>query len=244
MPPAFPHGDLYEVMPEIFFVQGCLKISPPPMRFSRNMTVVRRDGALTIINSMRLDEKGLEALDALGRVEHVVRIAGFHGMDDRFYKERYDAKVWAVEGHIYTRGFNVEGKTPEGGYFQADVSATAETELPIPGSRLIVIPGKVPEGVLYLPDAGGTLVTGDALQNWNKPDDGFNWFTAVMMRLMGFIKAHNVGPGWLKQAKPDTTALGGLLDVDFDNVLPAHGAPVVGGAKAAFTPALKKATGR
>lgn len=45
------------------------------MRISRNMTVVRQGAGLLLINSVRLDEAGLAALDALGQVQQVLRIA-------------------------------------------------------------------------------------------------------------------------------------------------------------------------
>ena len=36
----------------------------------------------------------------------MIRLAGFHGMDDPFYKDRYGAKVWVVKGHVYAKGFD------------------------------------------------------------------------------------------------------------------------------------------
>ena len=53
---------------------------------------------MILVNSVRLDVAGLAALEALGRVTDVIRLAGNHGMDDPFYKDRYGAKVWAVRG--------------------------------------------------------------------------------------------------------------------------------------------------
>src|SRR4051812_4807672 len=98
-PPAFAHGRLHELFPDVFFVTGSLQMkSPLPIRFSRNMTVVRDGEHLTLVNSVRLDAAGLEKLDSLGRVTDIVRLAGHHGMDDPFYKERYGAKVWVVAG--------------------------------------------------------------------------------------------------------------------------------------------------
>ena len=35
---------------------------------------MREDGALTLVNSVRLDDAGLAALDALGKVTNVVRL--------------------------------------------------------------------------------------------------------------------------------------------------------------------------
>jgi hypothetical protein len=56
-PPALPHGRLEQIFPEIFFVAGSMKtvLRNAPIQFSRNMTVVRDGNALTLINSIRLD---------------------------------------------------------------------------------------------------------------------------------------------------------------------------------------------
>lgn len=240
--PVFPHGDIEEMFDGIWLVGGSLGFKRPPMRFSRNMTIVRHDGALTLVNTLRLDDARLEALDALGEVKHVVRIAGFHGMDDRFYADRYGAKVWCVEGMAYAKGFDVTKTAPEAGYFQPDAWVGPDDALPLPAASLHVIGGKVPEGVLRLDRDGGILITGDALQNWQRGDPHFTLLARVMMRLMGFIKPHNVGPGWLKEARPDKAALRALLDLEFEHVLPAHGAPVIGGAREKFRPAVERAT--
>lgn len=239
-PPASPHGELQEVFPDVFFVTGSVNLAMKPlsMRFSRNMTVLRHDGALTLINTVRLNEQGLAALDALGKVEHIVRVAGFHGMDDPFYKDRYGARVWCVQGQVYAQGFDNLKSEPQT-YFAADESMDAQTELPCPGAKLVLLPGKVPEAVLLLERDGGILVTGDSLQNWATADRFFSLPAKLMMRMMGFIKPHNLGPGWLKQAQPDLNAVRGLLDLPFDHVLPAHGQAVVGGARQAYEPVIR-----
>jgi hypothetical protein len=237
-PPALAHGDLRELFPGVFFVTGTIAMPGPlPVRFSRNMTVLREDDGLVIVNSVRLDEGGLAALDRLGKVKHVVRIAGFHGADDAFYQERYGARVWALDGHKYVAGFDQRGEE----YFRADVAVGAATELPIAGAKLHLFSTRPAEGILFLAREGGIAIPGDALQNWDKKDDYFSFLGGVMMKVMGFIKPHNVGPAWLKQAKPPASELRGVLDHDFDHVLPAHGAEVIGGAKAAFRPAIERA---
>ena len=223
-PPAQKHGELREVLPDIFFVTGTFKASGL-VSFGRNMTVVRRGGELVIVNSVRLDDAGLAALDKLGKVTHVIRLAGNHGMDDPFYAERYGAKVWVIKGQKY-RAF-----TP---HHEIDAS----TELPIPGAKAYVIDAAAPEGLLLLPEHGGTLIAGDCLQNWATPDENCSFVARVMMRPMGFIKAHNVGPMWFKKAKPPKAQVRGILDLTFANVLPAHGAPVIGNARELYRPRI------
>ena len=59
------------------------------MRITRNMAIVRHDGALTVINPMRLDAAGETALRALGEVRHVLRLGCFHGLDDPYYVDTF-----------------------------------------------------------------------------------------------------------------------------------------------------------
>jgi len=235
-PLAFPHGSLHELFPDVFFVTGTMRMPGPlPIRFSRNMTVVRDGDRLTLVNSMRLDDAGLRALDALGRVTDVVRLAGYHGMDDPFYKERYGAKVWAVAGQRYVAGFDQRGAS----YLTPDVEMTCSTELPMEGASLHVINGQPPEGLVLLERGGGVLVSGDALQNWGEPDQYFSWPSRWMLRSLGFIKPHNVGPAWLKRTHPKLDDLRALLEIEFEHVLPAHGGPVRGQARDSYRPTIE-----
>jgi hypothetical protein len=236
-PPAYKHGELRELFPGIHFVTGTVAMGPG-IRISRNMTVVREGDALVVVNSVRLDDAGLKQLDALGDVTHVIRLAGFHGSDDAFYKERYGAKVWAIKGQRYTTGFSGEGQEP---YFEADAEIDATTPLPIGDAAVYTFGSKPPEALLVLAREGGVVVSGDCLQHWHTTDPYFSFFGGLMMRMMGFIKPHNIGPGWLKQAKPSADDLRGVLELEFEHVLPAHGAPVVGGAKPAYRAALERA---
>lgn len=67
-PKAMKHGDLEEISPNVFFVTGSCSIRRPlPMKFSRNMTVVREGNELILINTVRLHDAGLKQLDALGQ---------------------------------------------------------------------------------------------------------------------------------------------------------------------------------
>jgi hypothetical protein len=235
-PPAYKHGELREVLPGLYFVTGTMKMAGP-VRFSRNMTVVRRGDHLVLVNSVRLDDAGLAALDKLGKVTDVVRLAANHGVDDPFYAERYDAKVWVVAGQRYTAGFNTSSPKT---YFTPHHEMDASTKLPIAGAKLFVFDSKPAEGMLVLPDHGGVVISGDCLQHWATPDEHFSWLGKTMMKMMGFIKPHNIGPGWLKQCKPPKDQLRAILDLSFANVLPAHGAPVLGEAREHYKPAIER----
>lgn len=234
-PDAHEHGDIEMLFPDIHFVTGTAAMAGRlPMRFSRNMTIVRQKDELTLINTVRLSEDGLNALDQLGTVAHVIRLAGFHGMDDPFYQNRYGAKVWSVDAP-YLPGFS-EGSEP---YLEPDVVLDETTDLPLDGARLLLFKSAKPnEGLLLLEREGGIIVSGDCLQNWARTDRYFSLPAKIMMPILGFIKPHNIGPGWRKVAKPDTAEIKANLDVDFTHVLPAHGAPVIGNAKDRYAPVI------
>jgi hypothetical protein len=61
-----------------------------------------------------------------------------------------------------------------------------------------------------------------------------------MMPVMGFIRPHNVGPAWLKAAKPPREDVRGILGLDFANLLPAHGEAVIGNAREQFRAAIER----
>ncbi len=206
--PASPHGKLEAPLEGVWFVRGGIKMPMRvPMKIGRSMTIVRGDDGLTIFNSMRLSEEGLKELASLGHVKHVVRLAGFHGRDDGFYRERFNAKVYAIEGQRYVRGMDPskDGVDP---YMQPDEWLSEQSPLPVADAKLKVFStSNPPEAVCLLERHGGTLITGDSLQHSPTPDEFFNWPAKVMMKRFGFFKPYNVGPGWL-QRWPDGAAVG------------------------------------
>ncbi len=222
------------MLPDVFRVAGSINIGP--IRFSRGMTVIRQGDALVLINTVRLDEAGLATLDALGQVRHILRIGGWHGSDDAFYKDRYDCPVTSVKGQRYFEGTTAEkGNT----YFQADAEMDAESELPLEGASLYVVNTTPPEAILRIPAGGGTLITADALLHWPHADGYFNVLGKLGMKLGGMIKPFTMMRPWIDKYKPDPDEVAGILELDFDNVLPGHGEPVIGGAREKFRPALE-----
>ena len=239
--PAGEHGELRQVFDNIWFVQGSVKMPVlMPMKISRSMTVIKDPASeeLTLVNSMRLTQDGLNELELLGKVTNVIRLAGFHGRDDAFYQEKYNAKVFAIEGQFYARKFDEQPK-PEDGYFQPDVWLNQYSQLPIEDASLKVIQSSKPtEALLLLHRDGGILIAGDALQNTAAPDQYVNLPARLMMKKMGFYKPYNVGPGWFRYAKPDPEEVRSILDLQFEHVLPAHGSAVIGNAKEKYRPNL------
>jgi hypothetical protein len=66
---------------------------------------------------------------------------------------------------------------------------------------------------------------------------------------VGAYEAHHfhhraIGPGWLRQCKPPKEELRAILGFSFENVLLAHGTPVIGDAVARFRPAIEREAGK
>jgi hypothetical protein len=62
----------------------------------------------------------------------------------------------------------------------------------------------------------------------------------MLMPWMGFIRAYNIGPAWLKGCKPPKEDLRGIMGLEFANVLPAHGDSVIGGARDHYRAAIER----
>ena len=96
-PPALPQEPILEIFPDVYLVHGSAKIGPG-MRMNRNMIVARQDRDLTVIGPVRLSSADESQLDSLGTVKHVIRLGYSHGLDDRYYVERYGAEFWCQRG--------------------------------------------------------------------------------------------------------------------------------------------------
>jgi hypothetical protein len=123
---------------------------------------------------------------------------------------------------------------------EPDVWLNEESALPIRDAKLKVFTtSKPPEALCLIQREGGIVVAGDSLQNTPKPDAYTSFLAKIVMKRMGFFKPYNVGPGWLQFAHPTAADVRSVLDLDFEHVLPTHGAPVIGGAKEKFRPVIE-----
>jgi hypothetical protein len=218
---VMPHGPIKEVLPNIFFVTGTMEneFFGSMWKFSRNMTIVRENNDLTIFNSVRLNDDGLAALDKLGRVVNVVRLGDMHGVDDRFYVDRYQAKFWALPDMTIEEGLQID-------------EALSADNLPVANSSLFVFDTvKRPECILRLDRDGGVMIACDSLQNWVAPDEFFSEETVETMQGMGFFTPANLGPAWMHGSEPQAEDFARLKEVPFEHAFCGHGEPVIGGAQ-------------
>lgn len=222
MPSALQHGNLKEVFPDVLFVTGAMKteLMGAKWQFSRNMTVVREGNALTLINAIRLDDIGLEKLEAQGRIENLVNIGSLHGRDNAFYKTRFGTILWALPGMQHEHGLTADKELTPGG------------QMPFEGCSLFVFrTTKLPEGILHIDRAGGILVSCDSLQNYLAPDEYFSDESRKAMTGMGFFQPANLGPLWMQVNEPQREDFIRLLELEFRHVLPGHGSPLRDTAK-------------
>lgn len=224
--PAWAHGLIAEVFPDVFFVTGTFK-ALPGMSLPRNMIIVRQGVELTIINSVRLSSDGEAALEKLGRVKHLVRLGAAHGADDPYFMDRFKPTLWAPARAKHKGGLST------GQELRASNS-------PIAGAHIFTFDGsKLPEGVIILEREGGIAITCDSFQNWTTLD-GSSFLMKLMLRSMKF-DGPMVGPIWAKQTGPGIHAdFDRLLALPFRHALSGHGAPVRDTGKEALKTAVAK----
>ncbi|QFR38814.1 hypothetical protein A9Q91_01095 [Candidatus Gracilibacteria bacterium 28_42_T64] len=199
-PGVYQHRRIEEIKPDVFFLQGSVQIKPG-LNISRNMTILRQNGELTLINAVRLDTVGLKELESLGKITYVVKIGHFHGMDDRYYLDTYGAKFCCLDG--------VDPQTtPKQNVLLKDGDI-------ISGAKVLVFNNaNEKECVLLLPEHEGILITCDSIQYFHDTTY-MSWFAKIMLPLLGFKKGMLLGPPWLKTMTPK----GSSLQSDFERIL-------------------------
>jgi hypothetical protein len=220
--PVQPHDPITPLFDDVWLAHGSVRLGPCA-RLNRNMVIVRQDGGLSLINPVRLDDAELARLEGLGQVKRVIRLGDFHGMDDPFYVDRYQAEFWCQEG--------------QASYIEPRPSRIFKrgTASPLRNSEFFLFESaRYPEAALLLHDHK-LLITTDSLQNhaeWTYTSP----LARVAGRLIGFRKTLLIGPPWLKRVTPAGGSLRPdferLLQLDFDHLIAAHGQLLRGGAKA------------
>lgn len=230
-PEALAHGPITRVVDGVHCVRGSFRMAPG-MTIGRTMTIVEAPDGLVILNAIRLSTEGEAALGALGEVRHLIKLSDSHGIDEPYYVDRFTPETWVVRGSRSTRIASKHALGPES---------------PIPGASVIEFPGTSgwTECALWIPNAGGTLITCDALQN-HCDAEGASLMARLMTPLLGFEGGVIVAPMWRKQQKVSgegvRRALAGLLERPFANLITGHGPAVVGGASKLARVAIDQAS--
>jgi len=215
------HGDIKEIFPNIFFVTGTNKThyNGVDLQHSRNMVIVRHGNQLSLINTVRLDGKGLEALETLGKVENIIRIGAFHGRDDVFYLDRYHAQLWALKGMTHDSGH------------LTDIELVPNGKMPFPDCSFFVFETSIhPEGILHIAQEGGILITCDSIKNWVSADPFFSTETAKLYEEQGFFGTASISKIWQEACHVNASDFIRLQSLSFSHLLSAHGEPLLNDA--------------
>jgi hypothetical protein len=184
------------------------------------MTVLRQGRDLTLVNTVRLTEKGLRQLDSLGQVRHIVRLGAFHGRDDPFYRDHYGATLWALPEAEVADGRPADRALAAGGPFPAHR-----------GIVFVFTTARFPEAAVLLPREGGILITCDAVQNWTHVDAFFSGETGALFVAQGLIGAANIPVTWREACAPNISDFRRLAEMPFHHLISAHGEPLRDDAK-------------
>ncbi len=229
--PAWPHGPIQEVLPDIFVVTGTNKTRQAgiALQFSRNMTIIRSGHELTLINTVRLGESGLDDLDALGSVVALVRLGAFHGRDDAFYRDRYGARLWSLGRVKHEHGARTDRLLQPGqpGPLQESTVFAFETS-------------RRPEAALHVARHGGVLLTCDSVQNWSGADRYFSPATAKIFKAQGLLRPVNISPVWRDACRTKSFDFARLLELSFRHLISAHGPPLLDEAHARLTATVER----
>ncbi len=217
-PRVYDHGQLQRVVEGVYYVEG--EHIMQHVHFPRGMTVINEDGALTLINPVRLSPEGEVELEALGEVKYVLCI-GCHDMDAPYYAHRYAPTFYALPG----RASKVE-----------DVRDIREG-LPCRG-KLGLFPKMQSTWAEAFIVRDDVLITCDSLQNWEPERVKTNWLGKWLLPWYGFAGKCIFDKFLLNHLQKKGMSAGDfksdmalLLDVEYKYLLSGHGYCVDGTAK-------------
>ncbi len=220
-PQPTAHDPIKKLFENVYWVHGSVKVGPG-MTMNRNMVIIKNENQLTLINPVRLNNEEEKALLALGDITVVMRLGDFHGLDDQYYVDTFNAAFWCQKDQATYL-------TPI-----PDTVISTDTISPIANSEFFIFStAKFPEAALLIKDCD-LLITTDSIQNltdWSYT----TLFTQLMLKLMGFKIDLIIGKPWIKRVTPKGSSMLGdferLMKLDFKHIVAAHGTPLLGGAK-------------
>lgn len=229
--PAWSHSPIKEIFSDIFFVTGTniTQHDGVILQHSRNMIIIRNQGKLSLINTVRLTKSGLDELSSLGEVQNIIRIGSFHGRDDAFYLDHYHAKLWALPDMIHENNR------------KADYILTPNGLMPFANCKVFIFnSSRFPEAVLHIGQDNGILITCDSIKNWLAPDEFFSDSTASLYEKQKIFGCATINDIWMQATQIDKSELHCLKELDFHHLLSAHGEPLLNNAYEHVTKTLSR----
>jgi len=206
-----------ECFPGVYRVAGRVSIVGP-VKANGCMYVVKDEGAVALIDPIRLKSRDQAVVDAIGTPTDAIILGPNHERDTAYYQERFGVRVWA-NGKLFTRiGIGVNT------FYEPD------DELPA-GLVAYDMPGTFKgETVLHHPPNGGVLLVGDAI--FNLQDEDLN-AGLKMVSPLGLVPK---GPRTMPRFLMDDPALAKesyrkLLACEFEGILVSHGQPILSDAR-------------
>ena len=205
-PAPLPHGHIEQLLPDFFMVKGTARLAPG-ITVNRNMGIVRTGNDLLLVNPVRLRRREEERLCDLGRVRQAVRLGYYHGCDDLYYRDRFNAYFWRQSHSDHYPLPPADQILVDGG------------PCPVPGGRVFEFSNSnVPEAALLVPLSGGLLLTCDALQYW-ADWDSCSWAGKWLLRFSGVHRGMQVSSAWRRRATPLREDSRRWLAADFERLL-------------------------
>jgi hypothetical protein len=211
-------GQLEQMFDDVWWAWGTTRFMAG-MYFPRTMVIVREGSGLVVMHPVLMPAAEQAKIDALGPIEHIVRLGAFHGMEDAAYLKRYPkATAWAPPGVDLAPGARVDRELRPG-------------QLPFASATLFSFENSAaPENALLLPRHGGLLLTCDSVQNW-ETTRGCSPLGVLMSKFMGFSGRACVGPAWRKVNEPKdgvgfAREFERLCALEFRHAIGGHGGPM------------------
>lgn len=230
LPSALPHGDITKVTQDIFYVCGTNRVIHDGIviQTSRTMTIICERNALTLVNTIRLNEEGLRKLEKLGTIKNILRLGAFHGRDDAFYQKVYGAKLWAFASMDLNHG--------------ATLDYDLATGCPLLHAKIIEFKTtKFQEALLLLEKADGVLISCDSIKNWHNKDAYFSDETFELMKKTDSIGLAKIDKTWALAMRPSQEEIKALGNLDFSILISAHGLPLIKQAQELLSLSIREA---
>ena len=205
--------------------------------FPARMTVIRLDtGHLFIHSPCEIDSQTKAEIAALGRAAFIVGPGNFHYLHVISCQTAFPmAKTFICPG--------IEGKRPDILY-DGVLGDTPQSEWKADFDQVLVQGSRFMWEVAFLHRASRTLILVDLIENMGDSTPGVNWVLKFFWKLVfGMWNRPKPAPeyqlGW-KDKKAAKRSLTRILSWDFQQVIIAHGEPIVSDAKKTLREAWRR----